>query len=258
MCVAVLFTILAGCAKKEPNIIFTGTIETVSDRSILVSTADDVSFDKASVSFAPDMKISFNLLVGQVVKITILPQIAESYPVQVTAVAIELVSAPVSPDPALIDYTASYYRADSQTDGGWDFITARAMNADALAISSIQHIPAILIKDFQTLSDFISEGSTYFQFSTAYSENESFVKATEKYDAAFFEKNTLLILYTEEPSGSIRHTIKDVTITDDTFSVAVEAIVPEIGTDDMANWFILLELPQDETAGITKYDAYYP
>ncbi|SHI13401.1 hypothetical protein SAMN02745823_02687 [Sporobacter termitidis DSM 10068] len=99
ICAGVLLSALAGCGKKEQNIVFTATVDEIHDSSILVSTADDVGFDKASVSFAADVKIGFNLIVGQTVKITALPQIKESYPVQVTAVAIELVTEAASPTP---------------------------------------------------------------------------------------------------------------------------------------------------------------
>ena len=99
ICAMVLFLILTGCVNEEQNIVFTGTIEEVYDHSVLVSTTDEVGFDKAVVSFAPGLQISFNLTVGRTLKFTILPQIAESYPVQVTAVAIELVAEPASPDP---------------------------------------------------------------------------------------------------------------------------------------------------------------
>ncbi len=256
ICGCVLLVTFSACAKKEPNIVFTGTIDDIHDSSILVSTTDDVSFDKASVSFSDDSEISFIFAVGQIVKITILPQIRESYPVQVTAVAIELVSEPASPDPAHADYTASFFRADSQKDGGWDFISAQAVNANMLAISSVRHMPVIVIDGAQALSEFLSEGKTYFQFDTAYGENESFSKNAEKYDETFFENNKLLILYTEETSGSIRHTIRDVSITGDTLSVAVEATSPEIGTDDIADWFILLELTNDEAQRLANYDAY--
>jgi hypothetical protein len=257
MCAAVLIMTMAGCAKKEPNIVFTGTIEEVSDSSILVTTADDVGFDKASVSFAPDVKIAFNFLKGQVVKLTILPEIRESYPVQVTAVAIELVSEPASPDPTRADYTASFFRADSQADGGFDVITALAVNADMLIISSVRHIPVIVIDSAGALADFISAAKDYYQFDVAYDDNASFTENAAKYDDAFFNDNKLLILCTQETSGSIRHEIKDTVISGDTLSVEVEALVPEVGTDDMADWFILLEVPRVELDGVSTYDAYY-
>jgi hypothetical protein len=257
LCAAAIFTAAAGCAKKEPNIVFTGTIEEVNDASILVTTGDDVGFDRARVHIPDDIKISFDLLIGQIVKVTILPLIAESYPVQVTAVAIELVSEPASPDPAYADYTASFVRADAHVDGGWDFIRKQAANADKMVVGSVRHIYVIAIDSAGALADFVTKGKTMFLFDQAYNGEVSFSENAVQYDAAFFESNTLLVLCTEESSGSIRHEIGDAAISGDTLSVAVKTIVPEAGTDDMADWFILLELPNAEITGVEKYDAFY-
>jgi hypothetical protein len=83
-----LAIISIGCS-KDNNVTFHATIEKVDENSIFVTTTDDVGFDKASVSFSKDLEVKFNLLVGQKVTITILPEIRTSYPVQVTAVKIE-------------------------------------------------------------------------------------------------------------------------------------------------------------------------
>lgn len=86
----VILCITAACAKQEANVMFTATIESVFENGIMVTTTDDVGFDKASVGFDKSCEIGFNLLVGQTVQITILPEIRESYPVQVTALKMEL------------------------------------------------------------------------------------------------------------------------------------------------------------------------
>ncbi|WP_312642169.1 hypothetical protein [Hydrogenoanaerobacterium sp.] len=85
---AVCILLFTGCTKKPENITFTATIESISEQSIMVTTADDVGFDKASVGIA-DVEVNFNLFEGQTVELTIRPEIRESYPVQVTAVAIK-------------------------------------------------------------------------------------------------------------------------------------------------------------------------
>jgi hypothetical protein len=91
ICSILYAALFAGCsAERNKNITFTAVIEEIYDNSILVSTSDALSFDRASVGIR-GTKTGFNLTVGQTVKITILPQIRESYPVQVTATAIELV-----------------------------------------------------------------------------------------------------------------------------------------------------------------------
>jgi hypothetical protein len=88
---ASLLMLIAGCRKQE-TVVFTAVIEEVYENGgILVNTSDDVGFDKASVSFTDDAEEpDFTFAPGQTVKLTILPEIAESYPVQVRAVKIEL------------------------------------------------------------------------------------------------------------------------------------------------------------------------
>jgi rhodanese-related sulfurtransferase len=83
---------LISCSPKDNNVIFTGIIENVSENNILVETKDDVSFVSASVSYDKSMNLDFIPEVGQTVKIEILPEIMESYPVQVKAVKIELIN----------------------------------------------------------------------------------------------------------------------------------------------------------------------
>jgi rhodanese-related sulfurtransferase len=81
---------LTGCGQKSDNITFTATIESIHDKSIMVTTTDEIGFDKASVGFDKELEIPFDLIVGQRVEIEALPQVRESYPVQITAVRISL------------------------------------------------------------------------------------------------------------------------------------------------------------------------
>ncbi len=260
--------VLTGCDKADTNIVFSGTVEEVTDTAILVFTGDDVGFDKARVAINDQTKIDFTLAVGQTVRVTILPEIAESYPVQVKAVEIELISEP-SPEPSpsvtpstsptatpVVAYTAAFYRADSYTDGGFDFIADRAANADTLFISSVHYIPVVSITSEPALAQFVDDGAAYFQFDVAYGESGSFSDAVAAYDETYFTDKQLLILYTVEPSGSIRHEIVSVTVDGETLMVSVHRLIPEEGTADMANWFIIIELPTDALDGVTSFNAY--
>jgi rhodanese-related sulfurtransferase len=81
--------IFVSCGSK--NITFTATIEAVSENSLLVTTQDEnLSFDKAAVFYDEKLKMDFMPKTGQSIEITILPEVKESYPVQVTAVKITL------------------------------------------------------------------------------------------------------------------------------------------------------------------------
>lgn len=84
-----ILLVLVGCAQKETNITFEAVIESVNENNLMVSTSDDVGFDRASVS-TKDADINFNPSAGAYIEITILPEVRESYPVQVTAVKISL------------------------------------------------------------------------------------------------------------------------------------------------------------------------
>lgn len=86
----VMIFIFTGCSNRNENIIFKGEIESVLENTIIITTSDEVGFDRASVSYDKNMKLNFVPAVGQKVEVEILREIRESYPVQVTAVGIEL------------------------------------------------------------------------------------------------------------------------------------------------------------------------
>lgn len=87
---AVLALCATGCKAKQHT--FTGVVEQLGDQVILVSVLKGADFDKASVAISQDTKFvgtSFEQIKEQNhLTITILPEIAESYPVQVKAVKI--------------------------------------------------------------------------------------------------------------------------------------------------------------------------
>lgn len=248
----IIFAAFAGCGQLEQNISFTATILEIYDGAILVSTSDDVGFDKAQVSLDAKTRVSFDLAAGQTIRVTILPQIAESYPVQVKAVSVNLIT-----EPEKAGYTVSFVRADGMANGGWEFVISRAVNADKSVISSVRHIPVIWITSQNELNDFVQAGKIYYQFDIPFGESKSFSETASKYAEDFFSENQLLILCTMEASGSIRHRIKDTYINKDALSIAVESIIPEVGTDDMADWFIFIEFAKDDLAGCDYFDAYY-
>ncbi len=94
--------------------------------------------------------------------------------------------------------------------------------------------------------------SYYNYFSGIYSlgERESvysdstigFITACEKYDKEYFKKNDLYLLVLEEASGSVRHSVDSV----DCGRVQITSHIPEVCTDDMAEWHIVLEVPKGE------------
>lgn len=69
-----------------------------------------------------------------------------------------------------------------------------------------------------------------------------FMDACHRYDERFFENSYLVLVLLEEGSGSVRHKVAGIEKTDDAVLVKIQRIVPEMGTDDMAQWHIILEV----------------
>ncbi|MBE6961120.1 MAG: hypothetical protein E7445_01490 [Ruminococcaceae bacterium] len=69
-----------------------------------------------------------------------------------------------------------------------------------------------------------------------------FPDACDKYDDAYFAERDVLFILLEEGSGSIRHKVTDVRYNGTEWVVSIRRIVPEVGTDDMAEWHIMVEM----------------
>ena len=80
---------------------------------------------------------------------------------------------------------------------------------------------------------------------TVYSDSTiGFLDACDKYDDAYFERQNLVLIVLQEGSGSIRHEITDVRrhMENGGWDITIDRKVPEVGTDDMAQWHLFLEV----------------
>lgn len=77
----------------------------------------------------------------------------------------------------------------------------------------------------------------------AYSDmTAGFLDACDRYDGAYFEDHILIMVLLEEGSGSVRHKVQSVHMSaGGRCCVYIDRVVPEVGTDDMAEWHILIE-----------------
>lgn len=64
------------------------------------------------------------------------------------------------------------------------------------------------------------------------------------YDEKYFEENSLIIIHIQSNSGSVRYSVTDISVSGGNCSITVNAKIPEVGTADMADWFILIEQPK--------------
>ncbi|HAK42841.1 MAG TPA: hypothetical protein DCM59_09265 [Clostridium sp.] len=67
-----------------------------------------------------------------------------------------------------------------------------------------------------------------------------------KYNDEFFTKKALIVITLDESSGSVRHNVKKVVKDSNEITVVIERKVPELGTADMAEWNIYIELNAED------------
>lgn len=133
-----------------------------------------------------------------------------------------------------------------------------ALNASKLNDSNPWNLP---IYKFDTLSDlekFKSDFGGENGFNYGWDEVPSLNDATKNYNEDFFERYTLMLVYIVAESGSYRFGFKDVTIDGDYFCIHVEQTNnPQGGTEDMAGWFITVEVPDNVIENYTEFDAVF-
>ena len=89
-----------------------------------------------------------------------------------------------------------------------------------------------------------------------YDEVPSFNEAAAKYDEAFFEKNTLLLVYVATNSGSLRFDVSSMYCDDMSLCIHVKQTNnPEVVTEDMAGWFITVSVADDMIEKCDEFDT---
>lgn len=154
------------------------------------------------------------------------------------------------------NYSAKFSRANAFKDGGLEKI----MSYSEYAVppkNSIKYLPIVKITSVKELEGFINEMSAYFSLDSKYDGQKSFKENMEKYSYdSFYQDKALYVVYVSEPSGSNRHKLSSLTIKNRQMNVEVLSVIPEMGTDDMADWFISFELDREYADSIDTYNVY--
>jgi len=77
----------------------------------------------------------------------------------------------------------------------------------------------------------------------SYGEYDRLQEYCSGYNEDFFRDRFLVAVLVEEPSGSNSHEVTKIEQTDGKTVICIDRIIPPVGTDDMARWHILAELP---------------
>ena len=125
-----------------------------------------------------------------------------------------------------------------------------------MAISSVRHLPVYKLDTKDDLDQFREKYRDVFPFEQGYDEVPSFNEATAGYDDNFFAEHTVILAYVTANSGSLRFGIRDIYQDDSLFCLNVMQMNdPEVGTTDMAGWFMFAEIPDADLEGIADFDA---
>ena len=132
------------------------------------------------------------------------------------------------------------------------------LNSDKLAISSVLHLPVHKFDTLEELEQFKNNYSKIYTMDHGYNEVPSFNEVTEKYNEEFFKDNSVVLVYVTSSSGSDRYGVSSVFCNNDSFCVYIEQTNDvDVGTDDMAGWFITVAVPHSMIENCTTIDACY-
>ena len=130
------------------------------------------------------------------------------------------------------------------------------LNAEKLAISSVQHLPVFKFDTKEDLDRFKDTFRDSFTFDHGYDEMPSFNEVTAGYDESFFAEMTVILAYVPASSGSFRFDIQEVVFSGAALCLNVVQINrPEAYTADMSGWFVIAEVLDEVVVGCTEFDA---
>lgn len=103
--------------------------------------------------------------------------------------------------------------------------------------SDVKYPVSVVIKSKSDLLNYYEENKDRYNL-------ESFLDVANQYDDSFFNEYTLILVLLEEGSGSIKHKVTKVAVTNDVLNIDIKRIVPEVGTADMAEWHLFISVPK--------------
>lgn len=113
----------------------------------------------------------------------------------------------------------------------------------------VQYPVVTMIRSAEELEVYYSANRELYDLErkeTEYSDTTiGFLDACDRYDETYFAAHDLLLVLVEEGSGSIRHEVGALTLTEEGWTVDVLRIEPEVVTDDMAQWHLMIEVEKD-------------
>ena len=150
--------------------------------------------------------------------------------------------------------TVSY--VGSWNQNAYNSLVSGALNKNKLNTDEEKRLPIFKIDTRQELERLMSEYGADIFINEGYDEMPSFDETTKKYDEDFFRSNSLLLVYVDAPSGTLRFGLKDVDIKSDSVCVYIKQTNnPQVFTDDMAAWIVSIEVSDSAVNDCEFFDA---
>ena len=141
------------------------------------------------------------------------------------------------------------------TDNGE--IYTRALNTQKMSQSSQKHLPIYRLDTLADVEAFRSTFENDLAFEYGFDEMKSFNNAIEVFeDEAYLNAYSLMVVYVSANSGTYRYGVESIFCNGKQFTVNVKKLNhPEIVTDDLAGWYIIVVVPDSMIDGCTEFDA---
>lgn len=83
----------------------------------------------------------------------------------------------------------------------------------------------------------------------------TFDDITSKYDDAYFEDNTLLLIYAISPSTTAGFSVESVNVQDGKLTVGITEIFPDAGSSVYCSWLVGVDVPKSVTNDVNTFEA---
>lgn len=155
--------------------------------------------------------------------------------------------------PAEEDFDIVVSRA-SRTD--YAQIVSGALNNEMMKYSSVLHLPIYKFDTLDELEQFKTSFGESLGIDRKYDKAPSFNDSTAGYDEAFFDENSLMLVYVDGSAGTDGFGVSSVFCDGNTFCIHVKRLTAhEASTDGADSWLITVAVPNSMIKGCTRFDA---
>jgi len=135
-------------------------------------------------------------------------------------------------------------------------VYTKSINAKEFENEFFDSLPVYEITSLEELEKFKKEFEDTFTMDTGYAEVQSFNDAIESCTDRFFRNKNILITYVGTRQGSDRPEFVEFVVSENDLLISIKNETPtDIGTDDMAGWFIIIDVGKTAIKDIESINA---